>query len=65
MVAPGDTQGTHCYNFVYIDGNVYFAGRMSAVLRPASGPMARETEAVLELRNHVREQFFATGKLPD
>jgi hypothetical protein len=60
LTPPGKPTGVHIYSFVY-DGGFRFAGPMKTLNDKPASP---EVEAVAELRNKDREEFFKSGKLP-
>jgi hypothetical protein len=61
LTPPGKPLGTHIYSFVYVDGGFRFAGPMKTL---KGEPASAEVEAVAELRNKDREEYFRSGKLP-
>ena len=61
LTPPGKPTGVHIYSFVYVDGGFRFAGPMKTLNDKPGSP---ELDAVAELRNKDREEFFKSGKLP-
>jgi hypothetical protein len=61
LTPPGKPTGIHIYSFVYDGGGFRFAGPMKTLNDKPSSP---EVDALSELRNKDREEFFKSGKLP-